>query len=70
MQGRAAQLACLVGVALFVFAPPAHSQAAQGEMLSGPDSHGTGLGPHGHLFGDWGGEDSPKQPLPKSPLPE
>ena len=22
----------------------------------GPDSHETGQGPHGHLFGDWGGE--------------
>jgi porin len=28
------------------------------ETLSGPDSHETGQGPHGHLFGDWGGERS------------
>ena len=26
------------------------------EPLPGPDSHETGQGPHGHLFGDWGGE--------------
>lgn len=26
------------------------------ETLSGPDSHETGQGPHGHLFGEWGGE--------------
>jgi porin len=26
------------------------------ETLSGPDSHETGEGPHGHLFGEWGGE--------------
>jgi porin len=61
MQGRAAQFVCLVGVALVgmsIFAPPAYSQTQQGETLSGPDSHETGLGPHGHLFGDWGGERS------------
>ena len=29
-----------------------------GETLSGPDSHETGQGPHGHLFGDWDGERS------------
>jgi porin len=28
------------------------------ETLGGPDSHETGQGPHGHLFGDWGGERS------------
>jgi carbohydrate-selective porin OprB len=28
------------------------------ETLSGPDTHETGTGPHGHLFGDWGGERS------------
>jgi porin len=27
----------------------------QEETLSGPDSHETGQGPHGHLLGDWGG---------------
>jgi carbohydrate-selective porin OprB len=39
-----------------VFALSAHSQSAQQEPLPGPDSHETGQGPHGHLFGDWGGE--------------
>src|ERR1700720_5035862 len=61
MQGRATQFVCLVGVALLgmsIFAPPVYSQTQQGETLSGPDSHETGLGPHGHLFGEWGGERS------------
>jgi porin len=39
-----------------VFAFPAYSQILQEETLSGPDSHETGQGPHGHLFGNWGGE--------------
>jgi carbohydrate-selective porin OprB len=39
--------------ALFIFAFPAHSQE---EPVPGPDSHETGQGPHGHLFGEWGGE--------------
>jgi porin len=26
------------------------------ETLSGPDSHETGLGPYGHLLGEWGGK--------------
>jgi len=26
------------------------------QTLSGPDSHETGQGPHGHLFGEWGGK--------------
>src|SRR5258708_6423166 len=41
---------------LCVFAMPAYSQTAQEETLSGPDSHETGQGPHGHLFGDWDGK--------------
>lgn len=48
--------AALVWAALFVFAARAFPQNGQGETLSGPDSHETGEGPHGHLFGDWGGE--------------
>jgi len=35
-----------------------HAQVEQEETLSGPDSHETGQGPHGHLLGDWGGERS------------
>ncbi len=44
----------VLGCGLCVF--PAHSQTTQQEPLPGPDSHETGQGPHGHLFGDWGGE--------------
>jgi carbohydrate-selective porin OprB len=58
MQWRAAQFVCLAGVALFMFAIPAFPHAAQEETLGGPDSHETGQGPHGHLFGDWGGARS------------
>ena len=42
------------GLCFFVF--PVQAQTQQDETLSGPDSHETGQGPHGHLFGDWGGE--------------
>jgi carbohydrate-selective porin OprB len=58
MQRSAAQFVCLVGGALFIFASSAFSQSSLQESLSGPDSHETGPGPHGHLFGDWGGERS------------
>ncbi|HSZ60278.1 MAG TPA: carbohydrate porin, partial [Terriglobales bacterium] len=47
-----------MSAALFTFAPHGYCQDAQGETLSGPDSHETGQGPHGHLFGDWDGERS------------
>jgi len=43
-----------MGVCLFAI--PVRSQTPQEEPLPGPDSHETGQGPHGHLFGDWGGE--------------
>ena len=46
----------LLWCGLYVFAFPVHSQTPQEETLSGPDSHETGQGPHGHLFGNWGGE--------------
>ena len=39
-----------------VCAVPVYSQDQQEETLGGPDSHETGQGPHGHLFGEWGGE--------------
>jgi carbohydrate-selective porin OprB len=39
-----------------VFAASAHSQTQLEETLSGPDSHETGQGAHGHLFGDWDGK--------------
>jgi porin len=43
-------------VALFGASAPARSQTTKEETLGGPDSHEIGQGPHGHLFGDWGGE--------------
>src|SRR6266446_1731048 len=48
----------LVSTGLFVFilVAPLQGQATQEETLSGPDSHETGQGPHGHLFGEWRGE--------------
>jgi porin len=56
MQRFTGKLVCLVWAAVCLFPARAYSQAAQGETLSGPDSHETGQGPHGHLFGEWGGE--------------
>jgi porin len=44
------------GLSVCLFAFPVRSQTPQEEPLPGPDSHETGQGPHGHLFGDWGGE--------------
>lgn len=38
------------------YAFPALPQAPGEEPSPGPDSHETGQGPHGHLFGDWGAE--------------
>jgi porin len=52
------KLVILASTALCVFAQTARSQTVQEGTLSGPDSHETGQGPHGHLFGDWGGERS------------
>jgi porin len=46
----------LLWCGLYVFLFPVHAQTLQEETLSGPDSHETGQGPHGHLFGTWGGE--------------
>jgi len=41
---------CMLAVTVYL-----HGQTPE-ETLSGPDSHETGQGPHGHLFGEWGGE--------------
>ena len=49
MQGLTTRLVFLVW-AVWCLAPPAFSQAPQEETLGGPDSHETGLGPHGHLL--------------------
>ena len=56
MYGQHMRLLFLLWCALCVFAFPANSQILQEETLSGPDSHEAGQGPHGHLFGNWGGE--------------
>jgi porin len=56
MYGRQLRCLFLLWTGLYAFAFPAHSQTWQQEPLPGPDSHETGQGPHGHLFGDWGGE--------------
>ena len=56
--GQELQLLFRLVCVLYVFASPVHSQTTQEEPLPGPDSHETGQGPHGHLFGDWGGERS------------
>jgi uncharacterized membrane protein YoaK (UPF0700 family)/carbohydrate-selective porin OprB len=53
---RSIRFLFLLWCGLYVFAFPVHSQTLQEETLSGPDSHETGQGPHGHLFGEWGGE--------------
>ncbi len=58
MYGRTIQMLIPVWVACCVCfcAVSAAAQIEQGETLGGPDSHETGQGPHGHLFGDWNGE--------------
>src|SRR5215813_10301734 len=50
------RIVCLLWSVVCLFAIPAFAQTQVEETLSGPDSHETGQGPHGHLFGDWGGE--------------
>jgi uncharacterized membrane protein YoaK (UPF0700 family)/carbohydrate-selective porin OprB len=54
--GQSLRFLFLLSCGLYFFACPIHAQTLQEETLSGPDSHETGQGPHGHLFGDWGGE--------------
>jgi carbohydrate-selective porin OprB len=56
MYGQQLLFLFLLWSGLCVFAFPAHSQTPQEEPPPGPDSHETRQGPHGHLFGDWGGE--------------
>jgi porin len=45
----------IMWAASLALADDAGTQTSIGETLSGPDSHETGQGPHGHLLGDWGG---------------
>jgi porin len=54
--GRQRRFLFALGLCVCLHAFPARSQTAQQEPLPGPDSHETGQGPHGHLFGNWGGE--------------
>ena len=46
----------LASTALWFLMARVYAQTDLAETLSGPDSHETGQGPHGHLLGDWGGE--------------
>jgi len=55
MRAPAGGLFIIVWAALSVFAAHTYPQTGLEETLSGPDSHETGQGPHGHLLGDWGG---------------
>lgn len=52
------RIASLVWSALCLLAIPGYAQTQTDETLGGPDSHETGQGPHGHLFGEWDGERS------------
>jgi carbohydrate-selective porin OprB len=56
MQNLTGKLVCVMFAALCLFVTRAYSQTTQQEPVPGPDSHETGQGPHGHLFGDWDGE--------------
>ncbi len=56
IRARRLRLLFLLCCGLCVSAFPAHPQAVQQEQVPGPDSHETGQGPHGRLFGTWGGE--------------
>jgi porin len=54
MDARTRRILFSLCVWLWFYAVPVCAQQ-QEETLSGPDSHETGQGPHGHLFGDWDG---------------
>jgi porin len=56
MRSRRMGLPILLWCGLLLWASSAHPQTTQQEPIPGPDSHETGQGPHGHLFGEWGGE--------------
>jgi len=51
-------LMAVLGFTLSNSGPLAACQAARDGALGGPDSHETGQGPRGHVFGDWGGARS------------
>ena len=54
MDARLLRKTILLFTCLCALATPSYSQEPD-QTLSGPDSHETGMGPHGHLFGEWGG---------------
>jgi porin len=57
MYARIVRIAFLAWSGFCTLELPVYLQGQQpDETLSGPDSHETGQGPHGHLFGEWGGE--------------
>src|SRR3977135_1925888 len=56
MHGRRLRFLFLLLCGHCVLALTVYYQPGVCETLSGPDSHETGQGPHGHLLGDWGGE--------------
>lgn len=56
MSARILRTAFLIYAGIFALVVPMYSQGQNEETLGGPDSHETGQGPHGHLFGEWGGE--------------
>src|ERR1700683_1392602 len=58
MQTLHRKLPCAIWFAVCIFAFSASAQSLPDEANSGPDSHETGQGPHGHLLGEWGGERS------------
>jgi porin len=55
MQAPVGVTLIIMWAASLALADDAGTQTSIGETLSGPDSHETGQGPHGHLLGDWGG---------------
>jgi carbohydrate-selective porin OprB len=55
MYARLLRILFLLWSSAWVFVASVYSQDQQEETLSGPDSHETGQGPHGHLLGEWGG---------------
>lgn len=57
MHARMLRIAFVAWSGFCTLVLPVYLQGQQpDETLSGPDSHETGQGPHGHLFGEWGGE--------------
>src|SRR4051794_34028922 len=55
MYARMVRIVFLLWSSAWLFVASVYSHGQQEETLSGPDSHETGQGPHGHLLGEWGG---------------